>query len=176
VGLPDGDGLTAASEICRGGPLPVVVVSACHDPAVVRRAADQDVAAYLVKPVVQSDLGPAIAVALRHFELVRTLRQEADDLRQALEDRKLIERAKGMVMRYAGQDEPESFRRLRKMASDNNQKLIEVARAVIAAGEVFRLLEQPEGPSDGRTRHARESSVGRANLSGLDRSRRESPM
>ena len=66
------------------------------------------------------------------------MRQEADNLRQALDDRKTIERAKGLLMMRAGLDEPEAFRRLQKLASDKNQKLIEIAQIIVTAEEAFR--------------------------------------
>jgi hypothetical protein len=73
---------------------------------------------YLVKPIKEADLQPAIAVAMRQFELFQGLRQEADGLRQALEDRKLVERAKGVLMQRSGTDEADAYRRLQKLATD----------------------------------------------------------
>jgi response regulator NasT len=98
--------------------------------------------AYLVKPIKQSDLGPAIAIAMRRFAQFEALRQEAADLRQALEDRKIVERAKGVLMRRAGLDEATAFRRLQKLASDRNRKLVEAAQIILMAEEAM----QPEGP------------------------------
>ena len=83
---------------------------------------------------------------MSRFGQFESARKEAADLRQALEERKLIERAKGLVMRYGGLDEREAYRRLRRLASDQNRKLVEVAQAVLTAGEVFHQLEQtPDG-------------------------------
>ena len=96
---------------------------------------------YLVKPIKQADLEPAIALAVRRFEQFEALRKEAADLRQALEDRKIIERAKGMLMKKVGLDEQEAFRRLQKMAMDKNRKLVEVAQMVLTAEQAF----QPNG-------------------------------
>jgi hypothetical protein len=129
------------------------------------------VLACLLKPVKEADLGAAIVVARRRFEEFESLRREAAQLRQALEDRKLIERAKGLVMRYAGLDEQEAFRRLRKLASDRNRKLVEVAQDILAAGEVFQQMEQlgeVEKPGDGHARclgrgpHRNSSPIGLA--------------
>ena len=95
--------------------------------------------AYLVKPIKQADLEPAIALAIRRFEQFQQLRQEADDLRQALEDRKVIERAKGVLMKKAQLDEQEAFRRLQKLARDKNKKIVEIARSILLAEEAFEL-------------------------------------
>src|SRR5262249_56114672 len=91
----------------------------------------------LVKPIKQEDLEPAIAIAMSRFQEIRSMRQEADNLRQALEDRKLIERAKGLLMKRAGLDEPETFRRLQKLARDKNQRLVEIAHIIVTADQAF---------------------------------------
>lgn len=138
IRLPDMDGLEAAKEIYDIDPVPIIVISAFHEPQLIERAERNHVLAYLVKPIKQHDLEPAIAIAMVRFQEFRSMRQEADNLRQALEDRKLIERAKGLLMKRAGLDEPEAFRRLQKMARDKNQKLVEIAQIVITAEEVYQ--------------------------------------
>ena len=70
---------------------------------------------------------------MQRFEQFQALRREAADLRQALEDRKVIERAKGLLMKKAGLDEEEAFRRLQTLARDSNRKVVEVARMVLKA-------------------------------------------
>ena len=79
----------------------------------------------------------AIALATRRFEEFESLRHEADDLRKALADRKIIERAKGMMMKHLRIDEAEAFRRLQRLASDKNQKLVDIANAVITAAQAL---------------------------------------
>jgi response regulator NasT len=138
IRLPDMDGLQAAAEIYDADPVPIIVISAFHDPDLIVRAEKNHVLAYLVKPIKQEDLEPAIAIALSRFQEFRTLRQETDNLRQALEDRKLIERAKGLLMKRAGLDEPEAFRRLQKLARDKNQRLVEIAHIIVTADEAFQ--------------------------------------
>ena len=93
---------------------------------------------YLVKPIKQADLEPVIALAMRRFQQFQELRKEAADLRQALEDRKIIERAKGILMKKVQLDEHDAFRRLQKLASDKNLKLVEIARMVLTADEAFQ--------------------------------------
>ena len=96
--------------------------------------------AYLVKPIKQANLEAAISVAMQRFEEFRALRKEAGELRGALEDRKVIERAKGILMKTTGLDEPEVFRRLQKLSRDQNQKMVDVARMILRADEAFRTV------------------------------------
>ena len=131
------DGLAAAAEINRDAAIPVILISAHHDDELRARARQEYVMAYLVKPVKQVDLEMAIDLAMMRFEHFQAVRQEAAGLRQALEDRKLIERAKGILMKKAGLDEASAFRRLQKLASDKNLKLVEVARILLTAEEAF---------------------------------------
>lgn len=137
IKMPDMDGIQAAMEIYKRFPLPVILVSAHHDAEFIRRAEADHILAYLVKPIKQSDLEPAIAIAMRRFEQFQAMRKETSDLKQALEDRKIIERAKGVMMKKAGLDEADAFKRLQKLASDKNKKLIEIAQMILTAEEAF---------------------------------------
>ncbi len=137
IKMPDMDGIDAASRLYRQSPVPVILVSAYHDPEFIRRAEADHVMAYLVKPIKQSDLIPAIRLAMHRFEQFEALRREATNLKQALEDRKIIEKAKGILMKKASLDEPSAFRRLQKLASDKNRKLIEIAQMILTAEEAL---------------------------------------
>jgi response regulator NasT len=137
IKMPEMDGIEAAIQIYHERPVPVLLVSAHHDRALIERAEADHIMGYLVKPIKEADLAPAIALAMKRFEQFEELRKEATDLRQALEDRKLIERAKGILMRRASLDEPSAFRRLQKTASERNLKLAEMARMVVAAEDAF---------------------------------------
>ncbi|MAG92135.1 MAG: response regulator [Planctomycetaceae bacterium] len=137
IEMPEMDGLTAVSEICAERSVPVILVTAHHQDSFVERARREHVLAYLVKPIKASDLSPAIALAMQRFEELQTLQKEADGLRQALDDRKLIERAKGILMMRAQIDEPTAFRRLQKLSNERNVKLIEIARNIIDAEKAF---------------------------------------
>jgi response regulator NasT len=141
VKLPDLDGLEATNEINREREVPVILVSNFHDGDTQARAVQDHVMAYLAKPVKEGDLTAAISLAMARFQDWKALRKEAADLRQALEDRKLVERAKGIVTRRVNVLEAEAFRRLRKLASDQNRKLAEVARDILAAEEIFDKLD-----------------------------------
>lgn len=143
IKMPDMDGIDAAAAIYKDRPVPVILVSAYHTPELVERAEADHILGYLVKPIKQSDLEPVIALTMRRFEQFEALRREAADLRQALEDRKVIERAKGVLMKRAGLDEPEAFRRLQKLASEKSRKLIDIAQMILVAEEAV----QPPGKS-----------------------------
>jgi two-component system, response regulator PdtaR len=137
IKMPEMDGIDAATALYKERPVPVILVSAFHDTELIERAEADHILAYLVKPIKQADLGPVIALAMRRFEQFQELRKEAADLRQALEDRKLIERAKGLLMKKAGLDEASAFRRLQKLASDKNLKLVQVAHILLTAEEAY---------------------------------------
>ena len=138
----DLDGIAAAAEVNRAREVPVILVSAHHDAELRARAREGGrIMAYLVKPVKQADLEAAIDLALSRFEELRALRKESADLRQALEDRKVVERAKGVLMKRLAVAEDEAFRRLRRLASDHNHKASEVARRIVASDEIFQALE-----------------------------------
>lgn len=134
--MPDRDGFEVVNHINRHRPVPVIIVSAHHDDGLVARADHPYILAYLVKPVKPIDLSIAIHLAARRSEQIHTLQQEAASLRQTLEDRKIIERAKGILMKRTGLDEPQAFRRLQKIASEKNCKLVEIARSILVAEEV----------------------------------------
>jgi response regulator NasT len=135
--MPELDGIEAAVRIWQEHSIPVILVSAYHDPALIDRAKADHVQAYLVKPIGIADLQPAIAIAMRRFEELQTLRKECGDLRQTLADRKVIEQAKGLLMKLAGIDEREAFQRLQALASERNQRLVESAQSILAVEKAF---------------------------------------
>lgn len=137
IKMPDLDGIEASTQINAERPVPVILVSAYHDPALIERAEANHVSAYLVKPISFADLQPAIAVAMRRFAELQAVRKECDDLKQALAERKVVERAKGILMKAAGVDEKEAFQRLQALASEGNKKLIEAAQQVLALERVI---------------------------------------
>ena len=137
--MPLLDGLGAAAELARTGlRRPVVVVTGVEDPGLVDRAIATGVGAYLTKPVDDRQLDAAIKLAAsRHAELT-VLEAEVGRAQQALEDRKLVERAKGLLMTALQLSEQDAFRRLQLTARERNLKLVEVAERVI---EQQRLLD-----------------------------------
>lgn len=138
IKMPDMDGIDASQQICSERPLPVILVSAYHDPELIRRAEADHVLAYLVKPIGKAALEPAIGLAVRRFEELQSLRKEAADLRQTLADRRIIEQAKGVLMKVTGVDERAAFRRLQELAADKNQKLVVAAQSVLALEKTLR--------------------------------------
>jgi response regulator NasT len=143
VKLPDLDGIAAAEQANAERPVPVVLVTAYTEAGLLARAvAAAPVMAYLVKPVKACELAAAARLAVARFG-------ERQQALRALEERKLVERAKGAVMKRLGVDEDEAHRRLGKCANDNNVKLTEVACLVLRAEEVFRELEDTGSPAKG---------------------------
>jgi len=137
IRMPDMDGIEAAGYLYQSRPIPVILVSAYHDDELIARAEAEHISAYLIKPVKQADLETAISIAMRRFEQFQSLSAEAASLRQALEDRKLIERAKGILMKRAGLDEPLAFTRMQRLASEKNYKLVEIAKIILTAEEAM---------------------------------------
>ncbi len=140
IKMPDMDGLEVARQLAveSASPIPIIFVSGFHDPDLIAEAEANHIQAYLVKPIKREDLEPAIALAVARFQQFHALRDEAADLRQALADRKIIERAKGIMMRQARLDEHDAFRRLQKLARDTNRKLIDIAQMVITTEAALR--------------------------------------
>lgn len=137
IDMPDMDGLDAAMVIYERSPAPVILLTGFCTPELIARAEENHVLGYLIKPTTQTQLEAAIGLAVRRHEEFQSLRREAADLRQSLADRKLIERAKGLLMKHLGVDEPEAFRRLQKFASNKNKKLIEIADTIVTASEAL---------------------------------------
>ncbi len=148
IKLPDADGLEAARSVNEGRPTPFVLVADYHDLPLVERALQAFVLAYVIKPIRREDVAVAVTLAARRSQDFRALRQEAAELRQSLEDRKLVERAKGIVTRRLGIAEDDAFRRLRRHSCDRNLKLVEVAREVLVAEGIFQALDGVTPPAE----------------------------
>ncbi len=141
IKMPDMDGLTALEAINRERETPAILVSGHLDAELMTRAQALPVMAYLIKPVRRPEVEAALGVALARWEAYRTAKAESDGLRQALEDRKLLERAKGSVMRRLGVGEEEAYHRMKRCSSRQNRKMIEIAKAVMEAEATYQLLE-----------------------------------
>lgn len=137
IQMPDMDGLDAAGQIYSTAPLPIIVVTSQLNEDYVRRAEEQHILGFLVKPISEKELVPAIAIVMRRFAEFAELTQQNASLQQALHDRKVIERAKGLLMRQASIDEAEAFGRLQKLARDKRTKLVEIAEAIVTASEAM---------------------------------------
>lgn len=130
TGLEVAEALNDAEESC-----PLIILSAFSDQNLVERAASAGVFAYLVKPFTESDVEPALRIAASRFEAQQLLKQETVSLSEQLETRKLLDRAKGILMRQ-GYSEPEAFALLRKTAMDKRLSLKEVSQALILSDEL----------------------------------------
>jgi len=133
IKMPDMDGIEAASILTAERIAPVVLLTAYSQRDLVERAKEAGVAGYIVKPFQESDLAPAIEVALARFREFRALEQEVGDLKQALETRKFVDRAKGILMDTQGLTEAEAFRKIQKMSMNTRKPMKEVAEAIILA-------------------------------------------
>src|SRR5262245_23426072 len=118
VGLPDGDGIDDAAEIERRCPCPVVVLTSHAERAVIESARRTAPMEYLVKPLRPQELAPAVELAIARYAERERVGREAAALRRALEDRKTVERAKGLLMDRLGFTEAMAFRLLQKTAMD----------------------------------------------------------
>jgi two-component system, response regulator PdtaR len=135
VKMPGTDGLAAAEVIGAEAIAPVVMVTAFSQSAYVEQAAKAGAMAYVVKPFAKKDVLPAMHLAVSRFAEARALAGEVADLTARLETRKVVDRAKGLLMAQ-GIPEPEAFRRLQKLAMDRRKTLREVAEAVIMTHEI----------------------------------------
>lgn len=133
VGLPDGDGVEAARAVMGRAPCPIVLLTGRTDPAVIGRARDAGVMAFLVKPLREEELGPAVELAVARFGEFEAVRRENADLRRAIESRKLVERAKGILMAREGLSERDAFRKIQKASMDSRKPMAAVAEAVLLA-------------------------------------------
>ncbi len=136
VKMPDMDGIEAAKILTEERIAPVVLLSAYSQRELVQRAREAGVVAYLVKPYREDELTPAIEVALARFSEFQDLQKQVTDLKDALETRKLVDRAKGILMDKQGLTEAEAFRKIQKMSMDNRKAMKDVAEAIILAHQV----------------------------------------
>lgn len=145
IRMSDGDGIGAAETIQKELGIPVVFVSAFSDDTYVQAGAEMGVFGYLLKPVSTDQLRVAIAVAWAAHNERKRLGGEVAELKNALADRKLIERAKGLLMEKGSHSEPDAMRLMQRHARNTRRRLADVAKAVIESGE---LLDSPASESD----------------------------
>ena len=131
AGLPDGDGVEAAARAITEAQCPVVLFTSRTGPEVVDRARSAGVMAFLLKPLRAPELAPTLDLAIARF-------CEARELRQSLEGRKFIERAKGQLMARFGLTEEEAFRRLRRAAMNSRRPMIEIAKALLVSESLIQ--------------------------------------
>ncbi len=131
IKMPVMDGITAAEHIAQERLAPVVLLTAFSQTELVERARDAGAMAYVVKPFTPADLLPAVEIAASRFVEIRALENEIADINERMQTRKLVERAKGLLMETMKLNEPESFRWIQKTSMDRRLTMKEVAEAVI---------------------------------------------
>ena len=134
IQMPVLDGLSAAEQIAAARLAPVIVLTAFSQRELVERARDAGAMAYLVKPFSKNDLVPAIEVARGRFTEMAALDEEVRTLEERLETRKLVERAKGVLMSGRGLTEAEAFRWIQQTAMNERRPMKAVAESVLAGG------------------------------------------
>jgi response regulator NasT len=139
VGLTDGDGLEAARQVMTGRPCPLVLLTSRTDAAVAARAAEAGVLGFLAKPLRPEEVGPALDLAVSRFRDLEAIRKENVELRRKLEARKLVDRAKAVLIQRLGLSEPEAYRQLQKTAMNTRRTMGDVAQALLL-GEEMTLL------------------------------------
>lgn len=131
VYFPDGDGISTAIELGETEPLPCVVSTAARSLDLVHKAMEDHVMAYLIEPVTNEELAAAIIVAWSRFEQLRELELQVEDLKTALHHRKIIERAKGVLMAEKSMTEREAFNELRREAQNDRRPMIDIANRIL---------------------------------------------
>jgi response regulator NasT len=146
IEMPNLDGLRAAQQLAAEGlRRPVVVITGVQDETLVERAIASGVGAYLTKPVDTRELQAALGLSAARHQEFQQLEAEVERAQQALEDRKLVERAKGLLMSALGLSEQDAFRRLQTTARERNLRLVDVAARIV---EQQTLLEpKPKPPA-----------------------------
>jgi response regulator NasT len=137
IRMPRVDGIAATARIMEEQPAAIVIVSAYSERELVEEALRAGASGYLVKPVSDEQIQPALEVALNRFSELAELREEVADLKEALAARKLVERAKGILMRRFSIPEDEAYRRLQRLSRDRRTVVKEVAQQIIDAAELL---------------------------------------
>lgn len=136
IRMPELDGIEAARVLTSERLAPVVLLTAFSDDELIERAREAGVVNYVTKPWRQSDLKPAIEIALARFQEFREMESQVKTLEDQLATRKVVEKAKGMLMEKYKLTEHEAFRRIQKLSMNNRKSMREVAEAILLAEEV----------------------------------------
>lgn len=137
INLPERDGLSVLEEVNRNKVIPSIIVSGEFSGELVDRANEVGVFGYLLKPIDEKQLEVTIKVALRRFEEFKEMSDKHENLNMALKERKLVERAKGILMDRFGVKESEAMKQMQKKSRDKNKKLAVIAREIIDAEKLL---------------------------------------
>ena len=135
--VPDRDTLESVRHISRDFPRPVVMYAESADADIMRQAVQAGVSAYVVDDINPRRVKPILEVAVARFKEFQALRDELEKTRNTLAERKVVDRAKGILMKKRGMDEETAYQALRKLAMDRNQRLADVARTVVDMAELL---------------------------------------
>ncbi len=135
IKMPDMDGIEAAKILTRERVAPVLLLTAYSQKDLVERAKEAGVVGYLVKPFRENEVVPAIEIALARFAEFSELQKQVGDLKETLETRKVVDRAKGILMDTQGLTEHEAFRKIQKMSMNTRKPMKEIAEAIVLAQE-----------------------------------------
>ncbi|MGB7289461.1 MAG: ANTAR domain-containing protein [Candidatus Macondimonas sp.] len=135
--VPDRDTLESVRHISRDYPRPVVMYAESADADIMRQAVQAGVSAYVVDDINPRRVKPILEVAVARFKEFQALRDELEKTRNTLAERKVVDRAKGILMKKRGMDEETAYQALRKLAMDRNQRLADVARTVVEMAELL---------------------------------------
>ncbi len=136
IRMPEMDGISAAETLTQEKIAPVLLLTAYSDMPLIERAKEAGVVNYIVKPLQESQVAPAIEVALARYSEFRALEDKARSLTDQLETRKIVERAKGLLMEKQGLTEQEAFRKIQKASMNNRKSMREVAEAILLTNEM----------------------------------------
>jgi two-component system, response regulator PdtaR len=131
IAMPKMDGITATREIRNKLKIPIIFLTAAFDPETVQKAKQAGVTTFLTKPLRKQDLWPAIELAFAHAYEMESLKEKVEELKETIETRKLVEKAKGVLMQSQGLSEPEAFRRMQKLAMDKRKSMRQIADAIL---------------------------------------------
>ncbi len=137
VAMPGMDGISAAKKITEKTPIPIIIVSGHSSDELTAGAIEAGVFAYLVKPITKKELLPAIKLAFARYNEFRNLKDEMEGLSEALETRKLVEKAKGILMKRCTVSEDEAFKLLQSYSQKENKKLKDIAEMIISASSII---------------------------------------
>ncbi|MCY4438376.1 MAG: response regulator [Chloroflexi bacterium] len=136
IKMPKMDGITAARVLLEERIAPIVLLTAFSERGLVEDAREAGVLGYISKPFREADLVPTLEVAIARFAELKAIELENVDLKETLATRRLVERAKGMLMDAQGLSEGAAFRRIQKLAMDRRKPMREIAEAIILANEI----------------------------------------
>jgi len=136
IRMPGMDGLEALRKISATRRIPTIMLTAYSQPDLVEQAVELGVFAYLVKPIKEADLLPTLEVAMARSEELQAVEAEVGSLKETLATRKLVERAKGILMDQSGMTEAMAFRKIQKLSMDRRKPIKEIAEAIILAADM----------------------------------------